>query len=45
MTRFAKKMMEALAGLPLVETRKIMDDDEDNNQGVLLLQTGAPRLK
>ena len=38
-------MMEAFADLPGVETRKITDDDADNNHGVLLVQADDPRLE
>jgi predicted small lipoprotein YifL len=45
MTWFPKRMMEAFADLPGVETRKITDDDADNNHGVLLVQADDPRLE
>lgn len=37
-TWFPKKLMEAFARLPGVTTRKITDDDADQNHGVLLVQ-------
>ena len=45
MTWFPKRMMEAFAELSGVETRKITDDDADNNHGVLLVQADDPRLE
>ena len=44
-TWFPKILMEAFGELPGVTTRKITDDDADNNHGVLLVQAGDPRLK
>jgi hypothetical protein len=43
-TFFPNKLSEAFAKLPGVTTRKITDDDADNNHGVLLVQLGDPRL-
>jgi hypothetical protein len=43
-TYFPNKLSEAFAKLPGVTTRKITDDDADNNHGVLLVQLGDPRL-
>ena len=42
---FPKILMEAFGELPGVTTRKITDDDADNNHGVLLVQAGDPRLQ
>lgn len=44
-TWYPKKLMEAFGELPGVTTRKISDDDADNNHGVLLVQAGDPRLE
>ena len=44
-TWFPKILMEAFGELPGVTTRKITDDDADNNHGVLLVQAGDPRLQ
>jgi hypothetical protein len=38
-------MMEGFAELPGVTTRKITDDDADQNHGVLLVQAGDARLE
>lgn len=43
-TWFPAKYMEAFAQLPGVTSRKISDDDTDDNHGVLLVQAGDPRL-
>jgi hypothetical protein len=40
-----KSLMEGFARLPGVTTRKITDDDADNNHGVLLVQAGDPALE
>jgi len=45
MTWSLRQMVKAFADLPLVETRKITDDNADNNRGVLRVQAGTPRLK
>lgn len=45
MTWFPKKMMEGFADLPGVRSRKITDDDANENHGVLLVQAGDPRLE
>lgn len=45
MTWFLRQMVKAFADLPLVETRKITDDNADYNRGVLRVQAGTPRLK
>ena len=45
MTWFPKRMMEGFAELPGVTTRKITDDDADENHGVLLVQAGDARLE
>ena len=39
-TFYPKVLSEAFATLPGVTTRKITDDDADNNHGVLLVQAG-----
>ena len=44
-TWFPKVLMQAFGELPGVTTRKITDDDADNNHGVLLVQAGDPRLQ
>lgn len=41
---FPKKLMEAYADLPGVQTRTITDDDADSNHGVLLVQADDPLL-
>lgn len=45
MTWFPKRMMEGFADLPGVQTRRITDDDADENHGVLLVQAGDARLR
>jgi len=45
MTWFPKRMMEGFADLPGVQTRRITDDDADENHGVLLVQAGDARLQ
>jgi hypothetical protein len=45
MTWFPKRMVEGFAALPGVTTRKITDDDADQNHGVLLVQAGDARLQ
>lgn len=40
-----KVLMNGFAQLPGVTTRKITDDDADNNHGVLLVQAGDPALQ
>ena len=40
-----KVLMVAFGQLPGVTTRKITDDDADNNHGVLLVQAGDPALQ
>lgn len=45
MTWFPKRMMEAFAEFPGVKTRKITDDDADENHGVLMIQAGDPSLE
>jgi hypothetical protein len=40
-TWFPKKLMQAFGELPGVTTRKITDDDADQNHGVLLVQAAA----
>jgi len=44
-TWYPKVLMLAFGELPGVTTRKITDDDADNNHGVLLVQAGDPALK
>ncbi len=44
-TWFPKILMEAFGELPGVTSRKITDDDADNNHGVLLVQAGDPALQ
>lgn len=44
-TWYPAKFMEAFAQLPGVTSRKITDDDADNNHGVLLVQSNDPRLE
>lgn len=39
-TYFPKQFSEAFAKLPGVQTRKITDDDADDNHGVLMVQKG-----
>lgn len=41
-TWFPKKLMEAFGDRPGVQTRRITDDDADNNHGVLLVQASDP---
>lgn len=43
-TYYPKKLSEAFSQLPGVTSRKITDDDADDNHGVLLVQAGDPRL-
>lgn len=45
MTWFPKRMMEGFAELPGVTTRKITDDDADQNHGVLLVQASDAQLE
>ena len=45
MTWFPKRMMEGFADLPGVQTRRVTDDDADENHGVLLVQAGDARLR
>lgn len=45
MTWFPKRMMEGFADLPGVQTRRVTDDDADENHGVLLVQAGDARLQ
>jgi hypothetical protein len=40
-TYYPKQFSDAFAKLPGVQTRKITDDDADNNHGVLLVQAGT----
>jgi hypothetical protein len=43
-TYYPKQLSDAFGQLPGVTTRKITDDDADNNHGVLLVQSGnAPK--
>ena len=44
-TFYPNKLSVAFAQLPGVTTRKITDDDADNNHGVLLVQVGDPRAQ
>jgi predicted small lipoprotein YifL len=44
-TWYPKVLMEAFGQLPGVTTRKITDDDADDNHGVLLVQAGDPKLE
>lgn len=39
-TYYPKQLSDAFGRLPGVQTRKITDDDADNNHGVLLVQAG-----
>lgn len=43
-TWFPKVLMNGFAKLPGVTSRTITDDDADDNHGVLIVQTGDPRL-
>lgn len=45
MTWFPKRMMEGFADLQGVQTRRVTDDDADENHGVLLVQAGDARLQ
>ena len=45
MTWFPKRMMEGFADLQGVQTRRVTDDDADENHGVLLVQAGDARLR
>ena len=45
MTWFPKRMMEGFADLQGVQTRRVTDDDADENHGVLLVQAGDTRLR
>jgi hypothetical protein len=44
-TWYPKKLMTAFGELPGVSTRRITDDDTNDNHGVLLVQAGDPRLQ
>lgn len=44
-TWFPKRLMEGFAELPGVTTRRITDDDADDNHGVLLVQANNPRFE
>lgn len=44
-TYYPNKLSAAFGGLPGVRSRKITDDDADDNHGVLLVQLGDPRLQ
>jgi hypothetical protein len=44
-TWYPRNLMDAFGTLPGVKSRKITDDDADNNHGVLLVQAGDPRLQ
>ncbi|MBN2630188.1 MAG: hypothetical protein JXR75_06595 [Rhodobacteraceae bacterium] len=44
-TWYPRKFMDAFAKLPGVTSRKITDDDADDNHGVLLVQVGDPRAQ
>jgi hypothetical protein len=43
-TYYPNKLSDAFGQLPGVTSRKITDDDADDNHGVLLVQVGDPRL-
>lgn len=43
-TWYPKRLMEAFAKLPKVQTRRITDNDTNDNHGVLLVQADDPRL-
>lgn len=43
-TWYPKTLMEAFAKLPNVKTRRITDNDTNDNHGVLLVQADDPRL-
>ena len=45
MTWFPKRMLEGFADLQGVQTRRVTDDDADENHGVLLVQAGDARLQ
>lgn len=44
-TYYPNKLSVAFGALPGVTSRKITDDDADDNHGVLLVQVGDPRLQ
>ena len=44
-TWYPKKLSEAFGKLPGVTTRKITDDDDDSNHGVLLVQANGNPLE
>lgn len=44
-TWYPGRFMEAFAQLPGVTSRKITDEDADDNHGVLLVQTNDPRVQ
>lgn len=44
-TWYPKKLMTAFGQLPGVTTRRLTDDDTNDNHGVLLVQAGDPRLQ
>jgi hypothetical protein len=44
-TWFPKTLMDAFGTMPNVKTRKITDNDTNDNHGVLLVQAGDPRLQ
>jgi hypothetical protein len=44
-TWYPKKLMTAFGELPNVTTRRITDNDTNDNHGVLLVQAGDPRLQ
>jgi hypothetical protein len=43
-TWYPKRLLEAFGTLPGVKTRRVTDDDTNDNHGVLLVQAGDPRL-
>jgi hypothetical protein len=43
-TWYPKKLMTAFGKLPGVKSRRITDDDADNNHGVLLVQASQPAI-
>ncbi len=44
-TWYPRKLMTAFGKLPGVKTRRVTDDDTNDNHGVLLVQAGDPRLQ
>jgi hypothetical protein len=44
-TWYPKKLMTAFGQLPGVTSRRLTDDDTNDNHGVLLVQAGDPRLQ